>query len=379
MNENVTLAHAESGPDHWWFAGRRSILTAIATECLEPKQEPHVVDLGCSVGHNSLICGDRWRYLGIDPSIQAISLAATGYSNHRFIHGAVGEPAVDENRRAADLVLLTDVLEHVADDVALLQQVVQELTPGAHLIVTVPADMALWSPHDVSLGHYRRYDAENLSALWSGLPVDVQLISPFNSRLYWPIWLVRKFNSLFRTAWGDANTDLRTKPGFLDSVLQKLFASEQGRLLDLMRGERCAGFGRGVSLMAVLQRRNDNEPNTKPQYFSASSLMPISPKECTLGSSPPSTGVLPSHSKCIIVVPCFNEAGRLDIDAFSSFALDHDDVAFLFVNDGSSDDTRELLASLASRFPLSVRVLDLPANCGKAEAVRQGALAALEV
>jgi glycosyltransferase involved in cell wall biosynthesis len=82
-------------------------------------------------------------------------------------------------------------------------------------------------------------------------------------------------------------------------------------------------------------------------------------------------------TRAVIVVPCFNEARRLRSEAFTEFAARHADIGFLFVNDGSSDETLPLLQRLAAGAPGSVEVLDLPVNRGKAEAVRQGVQAAL--
>ena len=59
-----------------------------------------------------------------------------------------------------------------------------------------------------------------------------------------------------------------------------------------------------------------------------------------------------------IVVPCFNEAHRLRPDAFSEFAR-RGQVRFLFVNDGSTDDTRAVLGALSRDAPAQVAVLDL--------------------
>ena len=81
-------------------------------------------------------------------------------------------------------------------------------------------------------------------------------------------------------------------------------------------------------------------------------------------------------SPCTIVVPCYNEARRLDLAAFLDHALARDD-AFLFVNDGSRDQTGPLLDEFCAINPEAFRVLHLPQNRGKAEAVRQGMLAAL--
>jgi len=77
-----------------------------------------------------------------------------------------------------------------------------------------------------------------------------------------------------------------------------------------------------------------------------------------------------------IIVPCYNEASRLDRQSFLSFVGDRPNVHLLFVNDGSQDATLEVLQSLSAASH-QVEHLDLPENAGKAEAVRQGMLKAL--
>lgn len=72
-----------------------------------------------------------------------------------------------------------------------------------------------------------------------------------------------------------------------------------------------------------------------------------------------------------IVIPCYNEANRLKKSDFVSFLETNDEVDFLFVNDGSSDATIELLQAFSAESP-RVHYLDLQTNGGKAEAVRQG-------
>lgn len=73
-----------------------------------------------------------------------------------------------------------------------------------------------------------------------------------------------------------------------------------------------------------------------------------------------------------IVVPCYNEAQRLDLDAFSNFLRLVPDVRLVFVNDGSSDETLNVLGQLHAQHPHRIEVLSLTRNAGKAEAVRQG-------
>ncbi len=82
-------------------------------------------------------------------------------------------------------------------------------------------------------------------------------------------------------------------------------------------------------------------------------------------------------SRCTIVIPCYNEADRLDAEAFRRFVRRDDRSHLLMVNDGSTDATRELLESLRAWAPDRVSLHDLPQNVGKAEAVRRGILRAL--
>lgn len=88
-----------------------------------------------------------------------------------------------------------------------------------------------------------------------------------------------------------------------------------------------------------------------------------------------STGI----ARCTVVIPCYNEAARLRLDAFAEFfnSPRSRDIGLLFVNDGSRDATLSVLQSLRSKFPARMRVLDKQPNAGKAEAVRHGMLHAV--
>ena len=78
-----------------------------------------------------------------------------------------------------------------------------------------------------------------------------------------------------------------------------------------------------------------------------------------------------------LVVPCYDEAGRLNVAAFTAFTASQPNVSLLFVNDGSRDGTLAVLHAIRSAAGERVDVLDLERNSGKAEAVRRGLLRAL--
>lgn len=82
-------------------------------------------------------------------------------------------------------------------------------------------------------------------------------------------------------------------------------------------------------------------------------------------------------SKVVLVIPCYNEADRLNIQAFQTFLKNQIDFHLLFVNDGSTDRTLEILTDLSSKQD-RISHLNLEQNGGKAEAVRRGILHANE-
>jgi glycosyltransferase involved in cell wall biosynthesis len=79
-----------------------------------------------------------------------------------------------------------------------------------------------------------------------------------------------------------------------------------------------------------------------------------------------------------LIVPCYNEANRLDVASFRSFLADCTGAHILFVDDGSRDQTVSVLEGVRSGYEASVSILSRPRNGGKAEAVRVGILHALD-
>lgn len=244
--------------EHWWFAGRRAIVGALLEHLLPAGST--VVDVGCGPGGTVASLAGRFDAVGIDNAPEAIDLARSRFPHLPFVLG----DAPDDLRGVRDEVaafLLMDVLEHVEDDHGLLASLVGALAPGGLVLVTVPADMALWSEQDERLGHHRRYDAGGLAALWADLPVEQLLLSHFNSRLYPPIRAIRTGSRLVGRAWGDEGSDMRRSDGPVNAALRWAFVGEQRRLLGVLDG-RSRPYRHGVSLVAVLRRAGDPAPAT---------------------------------------------------------------------------------------------------------------------
>lgn len=81
--------------------------------------------------------------------------------------------------------------------------------------------------------------------------------------------------------------------------------------------------------------------------------------------------------KTAIIVPCYKEAARLQPELLIRFLQQQPDADLIMVDDGSPDNTAEVLNALATSAPDRIQVISLKNNNGKAEAVRQGLLYAI--
>src|SRR5512141_250332 len=82
---------------------------------------------------------------------------------------------------------------------------------------------------------------------------------------------------------------------------------------------------------------------------------------------------MPTYS---LIIPAFNESRRLaaTLDKVLSYVLEqHWKVEIIVVNDGSTDDTGEIVRQYAAHSPI-VRLLQNPGNRGKGYSVRNGML-----
>jgi SAM-dependent methyltransferase len=253
MKQEQFDLHAAIEEQHWWFLARRRILRQIIQHVLPPNRETRIIDIGCGTGANIASLADSYRCFGMDTSAEGIALARQRFPHVSFLCGQAPEDFGPE-QQSAQMFLLTDVLEHVPDDFLFFSKLWQALMPGSYMLLTVPADESLWSEHDVSFGHYRRYDAPRLARVWEGLPVTVRLLSYYVSRLYPLVKLVRTFNRWRGQTGGMAGTDFTLPPRPVNRFLEKLMAGESTRLLRVLQG-RSKPYRRGVSLIALLQRQ----------------------------------------------------------------------------------------------------------------------------
>jgi SAM-dependent methyltransferase len=192
MERTTYEAEAEVERTHWWFEGRRAILTRFLA-ALKPPLPPGawVLDVGCGTGANGPALAEGGRFaVGLDFSLVPLGLqGATGRGHAARLRGdATRLPFRDG---AFDMVVALDVLEHIDDDRAAAAELVRVLRPGGVLLVFVPALRLLWGLQDEVSHHRRRYGRAELQRLIAGTGVRIERLTFFNTILFAPILAAR--------------------------------------------------------------------------------------------------------------------------------------------------------------------------------------------
>jgi SAM-dependent methyltransferase len=181
------------------------------------------------------------RIIGVDQSPEAIRFCAEKGLGEVQLGDVCALPFGD---RRFDLVLATDIIEHVEDDLSALRELRRVLKPGRHLLLTVPAFSLLWGVEDEVSHHKRRYRLPGLLEKLRRVDLSPEQHFYFNYLLFLPILvtrrLIRMFNIRIATE-GELNTE------WLNHVLTPLFR------LDVKTAARLRPPV-GVSALAVATR-----------------------------------------------------------------------------------------------------------------------------
>lgn len=220
---------------HWWFRGRRRRVRRLLADGLQAlrggsgaAETLEIAEIGCGTGGNLahlLAEISDARCLGVDPDGLALR-----YCRDRGLSSPLLRSTGESLPLAADsldLILATDIVEHIADDAAALEEFRRVLRPGGQLIATVPQYPSLWSPHDDFLHHVRRYRSGELERKLSAAGFRVVRREGFNLLLLFPIAVVRWLKSaLARRSDRPKGSDFAVTPAFMDSIFGGLLSLE---------------------------------------------------------------------------------------------------------------------------------------------------------
>jgi SAM-dependent methyltransferase len=220
----------------YWHRARNAILWR-KLQALWP-QQPTVLDIGCGPG----IVVDFLRKRGVDchgVDLGTPQLVHSGLSP--FVQLGIKAAELPEDfRKRVRVLLFMDVLEHLPDPSAFLEECERAFPAADTCYVTVPARSELWSNYDEYYGHYKRYTRAELPQLVAGTSFEVTDSGYFYGGLYVAIRVL---------AWVRPRRPVAFTPPRFD-LMQKLI----GHFFDLE--ERCLPKRAwGSSLYAVMRRK----------------------------------------------------------------------------------------------------------------------------
>lgn len=206
---------------HWWYSGRRALVRRL----MKGVPAGRAVDVGPGPGGNAAVLrGLGWQVTGVELSeIGATLCARRGVA---VVRGDARRLPVADS--SVDLVMSTDVWEHIEDHETVARESFRVLRPGGRLLVAVPAGRALWSGHDVALGHVRRYERDELVELVERSGFVVNDVRSWNVLLR-PVAVVRRSRNA-------GESEMEEVPAVLNAGLRAAIGIERLLPLGRLRG-----------------------------------------------------------------------------------------------------------------------------------------------
>ncbi len=242
MNPEAYLEMAETEAQHWWFVGRRCVLSTLISKFDLPV-DAKILEIGSGTGGNlqMLATFGRVSALEMDATARSISAAKTqGYFDIRA--GRCPDDIAFPGEKF-NLICLFDVLEHIEEDVGTLMAIKKLLAYDGCILITVPAHSWLWGAHDEFLHHKRRYSERDLRLKIAAAGLAIDRISFFNTFLSPLVVIVRFMGRLF----GNSSSVGNKKPcRAINWALCQLFSAECFWLAK-------RNFSFGISLLAILR------------------------------------------------------------------------------------------------------------------------------
>ena len=207
---------------HWWYAGRRKILTGFVEEICRKvtDRRPRILDVGCGTGANLMMLSQYGDAEGVDVSEDALAFCRErGIEKVRL--GAGEELPYEDG--TFDLVTAFDVVEHMDNDLAGLSEMRRVLRPGGRVLLFVPTFMFLWGVQDDVSNHRRRYRLPELREVLEKAGFEMERETYANITFFLPILVVRK---LMRLTGIKTESENNITVSSLNGVLGRLFGAE---------------------------------------------------------------------------------------------------------------------------------------------------------
>ena len=194
----MDLKELESGVNpevHWYYQSKILPLINYTRKVLKTTQGLTIVDVGSGSGFFAISLEKKFK-----DQIKKVYLVDINYTAEEIAEtrGAKIEKVLSIPSRIENgLVILMDVLEHLEDDLKMLNEIKAAAKgDNNYYFITVPAFLSLWSGHDVYLGHYRRYKIDMLNGVLNKAKYSIKNSYYLYGTLFPMVWLARKLDNM---------------------------------------------------------------------------------------------------------------------------------------------------------------------------------------
>lgn len=208
---------------HWYYRGKRIIVTKWLERLSTQLPEGCVLEVGIGTGRLTESLSTTYPIVGLDSSEDAVSMAKPRIRG-RLIRGTLYNLPIKTGTLSA--VIALDVLEHLDDDRAGLEEMLRVLKAGGLILINVPAFQFMWSFWDERLGHKRRYSKRMFRQLLNGEPVEVIYSAYLNSLLLFPILAYRKLMRYRSNPGMQARLEEYLPPDLVNKFMEGLFVAQ---------------------------------------------------------------------------------------------------------------------------------------------------------
>lgn len=247
MDKEYEFKYHKLEENYWWFQSRRQIVLALVNS-LNLSKNAKILEIGCSGGPllSKLKIDGFTNVFGIDISENAIIVCKERKINNTSVMDATN---MDFENEAFDLVIASDILEHIENDTLALKEWNRVLKKEGNLIVFVPAYQSLWSQHDEINHHYRRYTKRTLQKELIHNEFYISRSSYWNFSIFVPTFIARKLQRSFKSSSKKSSDQLYVINPVMNRFLIGILKIENN-LLQVLK------FPFGVSVFAVGKKRN---------------------------------------------------------------------------------------------------------------------------
>ena len=95
-----------------------------------------VLEIGCGKGNFKTHFPDSIEYWGVEPNAEARAEAEQRF--HKVLAGLYDDVEAELPEQYFDLIVCNDVIEHMPDHDAFLEQIKRKLAPGGRLLISIP-------------------------------------------------------------------------------------------------------------------------------------------------------------------------------------------------------------------------------------------------